>query len=197
MPPKSTTVILNDYGLQRRTRQRSGQPYYAVHIEAEPITVHFDTRRLGEPVAKAMAAVITDGIRGIKEQAAPSTLARRADARAAWIKGVRWARQRYRDRMPGRTTRVFNDSRTLADGITVKADRGKEGGWLICFPDNRFNPLSPGAPPEHVMRRMLDRLQRLVPVLGDGAALMRTTRVKKGLEESLQLMYERAKQGRR
>jgi hypothetical protein len=193
---KSTTVILNDFGGQRRTRQRSGKAYFTVSITAEPLVHHFDTRRLGQPVADAMALVIRDGIRGIKEQAAPSTIARRAKARIAWAAGVPWARAQYRDRMPGRTTKLFNDSRTLADGIAVKPNRGKDGGWLIVFPPNRFDPLSPGSPPEHVLRRQLDRLVRVVPEF-DPAKLVKATRVRKALEESVTLLIERAKRGKR
>jgi len=132
----------------------------AIETRGDAITHTFDEHLLGEGPARAIAAAIADGIRQIRELAAPPTLRRR---RAAGIAA----------------TALFNATGRLAAGVAAIA-RGQE--WVISPPADRLGAdlHEPGA-----RERMIDRLIELVPAL---RAPIEDRRVREAIARTLGLL---------
>lgn len=99
MAIKQETIILNDY---KKSPARAGR-HRSVSIKSEPLEHTFDDAELGRGPAQAIRDKVAAEIRSITEQAAASTIAKR--------------------RRDGRTsTRLFNDTGKLAQGLRVEQD---------------------------------------------------------------------------
>jgi hypothetical protein len=168
-------VVLNDFGFERRDRNagKGVKSRYTVTIAAEAIVHNFDPVALGMAPAQAIAKVIRDRIRDIAELAKPATIQRRQQAAKSLAAGSNFDRTRYTggrtgSKPPNQTSRLFNDSGRLADGIHARPnlERGKEqlANWTINVPANRLNP-STGWNDASKFQAMVARLQTLVPEL--------------------------------
>jgi len=172
-----TTVLINDFGLQRRTRVSdtyrnvpgAGRKRYTIQIKSEPIAVNLDPRMLGKPVADEIARSFKRQIEAIADTAKPSTIRRRAQAREALLSGDPKAFRRYSggrtlNRLPGASARLFNDSGRLANSVTARATKNQE--WVINIAANRFDPKTFNGG-EAAISAMVARLSTYVPALRD------------------------------
>jgi hypothetical protein len=116
---KRNTVILNEY--KSRSGASSGR-HRSISIKSEPLVHTFDDAELGRGPAEAIRAKVEREIRGITEQVAPSTQAKR---RAKGILG----------------TKLFNATGRLASGLTVRQD-GQT--FSTVAPQGRLTGEAPG-----------------------------------------------------
>lgn len=190
--PRSHTtevIVINGYGLEKRTRtsRKSGKSSerYSITIKSEPIIHVFDDRVLGEGPALAIAAILKKQIAAISEPASDATNKFRTRAVADLAQGKPWAARRYtemrgagkgapkRTFQPGTSRKLFNDSGLMAEKLDVKENRHSgESEWTIHVPGNRFDPRTWNGDPAKI-KDMIERLQALVPELGNPEMLRR------------------------
>lgn len=153
------TVKLNE------TREVRGRNC-SIETKDDGLEHTFDEAELAAGPAAAIRTAISDGIKAIREQASPATIARRKRAREALARGEAWAVERYAGRRPGATDRLFNDSGTLADGLKVVPQA--DGSMAITAPPNRGDNPTDFTGSE--MSQMAQKLVELVPALKDPTA---------------------------
>jgi len=182
-------IVLNDFGFEerRRTTSKGTSSRFTVTIKSEPLVHVFDERQLGKGPAEAIREVLWKGIRGIEEFAALATVKRRERARRALAAGTGSAVRRYDGgrtgrKEPGQTVRVFNDSGRLADGLEVR-ENVTEKSWTVNVTKNRLTPIDFGTQAQ--LLAMVERLQRLVPELGDPRALLKHSTVTKAIDAAI------------
>jgi hypothetical protein len=183
------TIVLNDFGVERRSRTTSKgtTDRVSVTIKSQLLLHEFDALALGQAPAQAIREILAKRIEAI--QAAPSigTLVFRKAAIAAYQRGARWALNRYaRGRMeatpPFQGDRLFNDSGRLAKGIFVRENK-TEQSWTVNVPANRFDVRTFRNAAD--LLRMIERLQSLVPELGDPRALNRHRELREVIADSI------------
>jgi hypothetical protein len=191
-------VILNEAGFEerRRTTSRGTSSRYTVTIKSEPLLHQFDELVLGKGPAEAIRALLQKKIRGIDEFVSLATKRRRERAQSALARGVGTAPRRYgggrMGRMePNRTDRLFNDSERLADGVAVMENKVEES-WTVNVAVNRLTPVDFG--PLSAVLSMVERLQRLVPELGDARKMVNEPSVKKAIDQSIADLITKAKE---
>jgi len=208
---KQQTVKLNDFGVTERLRttSRGTSSRFTVSITAAPITLVFDPKAMGQPVAEAIAEVIRTKVRDIGETVSPATIAARQRARDAFSRGEPWARRRYgaapipqaasvialgpaapdkrsnSKRLggmePGQTSRFWNDSGRFAAGLIVRPTKGNE--WVVNVPANRFDPVTFRGG-RAALLDAIARLQQLVPELGNARELLKHPDVRAAMGEA-------------
>lgn len=159
----------------------------SVEIRADPLEHDLDEVELGRGPAAAIREAIATGIKAIRQRASDATIRKREQARAALARGEAWAVRRYAGRQPGQSDRLFNDSGTLAAGLTVQ-QRGKE--WLVLAPANRGSDGEGFDGAE--MARMQERLAELVPAIADPTS---DARVREAIEASAARVVRKGRGG--
>lgn len=194
MADNERTIVINDpaalLGVKGRaelksTTKKSGAIKYSVEVRSEPVVHDFDPKRLGKPVADALADALRRRVMSIAASVKPSTLVLRQKAEKALAGGKKWATKRYAGGRigatpPNQSTRAFNDSGRLAKSI---AATGNEEGWRINVAANRLDPTTTSG--EIGVRRMWNRLVELVPALRSPAMLFDDGEVKAGVNQSI------------
>ena len=178
---------------RRRTTSKGTKSRVTIEFRSEPLVANLDPVAIGKPVAEAMSAAIRQGIRDIGELAKPSTIRRRESAGRALARGESWATRRYAggrtgSKPPNQTSRLFNDSGRLADGIFTRANA--EGEYTINVPANRFDPLTFTGGMAAVTV-MIQRLRSLVPVLQSAEKLFQVPAVAKAAREAIGNVLQR------
>lgn len=169
----------------KSTTKKSGAVKYSVEVRSEPVVHDFDPKRLGKPVADALADALRRRVMSIAASVKQSTLERRARYERELAAGKRTATKRYAGGRigptpPNQSTRAFNDSGRMAKSI---AATGNEEGWRINVAANRLDPVTAGG--ELAVRRIWNRLVELVPALRSPAMLFEDGEVKAGVNQSI------------
>lgn len=204
------TVVLNEYGLNQRTRTTSKgtKARYTIQIQSEPLIHNFAARELGKEPANAIKNEIVRQIKGISEVAKPATLAKRKYARKVLL-GLandygkdgdtdiaasdqriikRYSGGRTGTMLPDTSVRLFNDSGRLAN-LEVSSNRAdpSDSVWEINVPANRLDPTTFGDMEK--FKAMVLRLQQLVPALGTNTkSLLESPEVSKAITDSIGLV---------
>lgn len=209
MAIKQETVVLNEFGLTRRTRTTSKgtKDRYTIQIQSEPIIHNFSALELGKAPAEAIKNEIVRQIRGVSETASEATRKKRQQAAAVMAgrnakgKGAsasdartvkRYSGGRSGTTLPNQSDKLFNDSGRLAL-ITIQPNRAydDDSAWEVNVPANRLDPSTFGDLGK--FKEMVERLQTYVPALGgDTASLLESDKVDKALRESIELCLGQA-----
>ncbi len=184
------TIVINSLGLEekQRTTARGTKSRYTVTIKAQPIALTFSAKELGAAPAEAIRQHLSDAIKGITEVAKPATILARRKALEAFRRGEGWATRRYSGGRTGATppdptkVRLFNDSGRLANGISVR--NSGDDSWTVNVPANRFDPAT-FVGGRDAMIRMVERLQELVPTLGDANRLADVPAVRDAISDTV------------
>jgi hypothetical protein len=184
-------VYVINRGLETRTSSK-GKTRHSIRIDAEPVIVDQDPKRLGKPVAEQIANHYREKIRGITEQASAATIKARKVAAKAFAEGKAWALKRYAGGRtgslpPNQSDRLFNDSERFAN--TIVAGFG-ENAWRINVAANRLDPSTAG---QSGVDRIWNRLVQLIPEFGNAAILLENTILKRTIER---VAKERMTKGR-
>ncbi len=184
-----TLFSADTYDVKSRTRA-SGKSYTSVRIQVTPVVHNLVSEQIGKDVVESIAEILRERILAISADAAPATIRRRQVAQRALAAGADWAVKRYRGgrsggKEPGLTTKLFNDSRRLAEGLVVRfASRVLEDSvWFISVPANRLDPTEFKG---DSFQRMIQRLVELVPELGGGDALWQHPKFQEALGKSVE-----------
>jgi hypothetical protein len=164
-PHVETLLDYDGFTFEERER-KSGKKHVTITISSTPIDIVTDPIAVGRPVAEAIAAAITAGIKAIDVVASTGTLLRRKYAADAFAAGKSWATRRYSGgrtgaKAPNQSDKLFNDSGRFAEGIVANVN-GVEQGWTINATVNRLDPSTFSG---DAFTRMLARLRELVPAL--------------------------------
>lgn len=178
---------------RRRTTSKGTKSRFSIEFRSEPLVANLDPVELGRPIAEAMSAAIRQGIRDIAEFASHATILKRASAGRALAAGAAWAKKRYSGgrtgvKPPGQTSRLFNDSGRLADGIFTRANR--DGEWSVNVPANRFDP-STFEGGVAAITAMIARLRSLVPVLQSAQNMFDSPAVAKAAKEAIGMVLQK------
>jgi hypothetical protein len=181
-------IVLND-GLEQRT-SKTGKQRYTIKVSSEPVIFDLDPKRLGAPVAQAIAHHFRERIKGIAARAAPATIKAREVAAKAFAAGKPWAMKRYAGGRTGATApnqsdRMFNDSGRMEKTITANAS--SNGAWRVNVAANRLS----GDPAS--VAKIYAKLVELVPEFGNPALLMQNDLLKRTLEKATQGMITKAR----
>jgi hypothetical protein len=174
--------------LERRTRTlASGKTAdrYTVTLDSKPLSLDFDTKTLGAPVAQAITDHLRQRLSEIGATASPATLKARKAEQVAFEKGKPWAVKRFSGGKigptpPNQSTRIGFDSGRLANGLV--ANPTKDNNWVINVPANRLNAASLGS--DAAVMRVLDRLRQFVPEFGSASALTTVLSVRRAIKEA-------------
>lgn len=201
------TVVLNEYGLTSRSRtNKKGKTTtrQTIQISAEPLIQNFSALELGKAPASALAKMVKDQIEAVPAEAKPLTIESREAALAvmngtsetepsaemrAWVK-TRYAGGKIGTMPPKGGTQLFNDSGRLAM-ITLQPNRAytNDAVWEVNVPKNRLDP-STWAGDMKSFLAMVERLQKLVPVLGnDRAAIMNNKEFVNAIAASVEQVF--------
>lgn len=185
-------VIVINRSLEQR-RSKSGKIRHTIRIEAEPLIIDTDPKRLGRPVAEQIANHYRERIRGISATAAPATLKYRERAAKAFSEGKSWAMKRYAGGRtgalpPNQNTTAFNDSGRFAN--TIAANASSDNAWRINVAANRLDERTAGAAG---VLRIWNRLVELVPEFGNPALLMNNDVLRRTIQR---VAKERIKKGK-
>lgn len=210
MAKKPEVVVTSDYtgltagsikgqlGRERKNGTR-GNARMTIEIKSEPLVHVFDDVAQAQLLASASAEVLRKKVTSISETASPRTLETRKYQETAYKNGEAWAVGRFgfRGQMGPRHFdgggRMFNHSGTFAQSIVATPNK-TEGNATINVAKNRLDPTTSGA---GEFRHITDALIRLVPELGDPAALMQTPEVMKALDDSVeQMIFNAAKRNK-
>lgn len=185
-------VYVINRGLETR-RSTTGKVRHSVRIEAEPIVIDQDAKRLGKPVAEQIANHYREKIRGLTAQASEATIKARKVAAKAFAEGKSWALRRYAGGRtgalpPNQSDRLFNDSGRFAN--TIVAGAGSDNAWRINVAANRLDSTTAG---QNGVDRIWNRLVQLIPEFGNAAILMENAILKRTIER---VAKERTAKGR-
>ena len=196
-------VVLNDYGLTRRDRtttkfdeqtgdivSRKTKSRFSINIESEPVLHDFNAIRLGREVNETIRDVLARQLATNTHTVSPNTLAYRKYAKEAYKRGSEWAMERYSGGRTGPTPprdgeRVGHFSGRLADTLHVRQNP-KEGAWTVNVAANRLTPDTSRTDGQYM--RMVERIQKAVPELGNPAALMVHREVRDEIEATISAM---------
>jgi hypothetical protein len=184
-------VYVINRGLETR-RSKTGKVRHSIRIDAEPIIIDQDPKRLGKPVAEQIANHYRERVRGIAATASAATIKARKVAAKAFAEGKAWALKRYAGGRtgalpPNQSTALFNDSGRFAN--TIVAGFG-ENAWRINVAANRLNSETVG---QSSVDRIWNRLVSLIPEFGNAALLMENAILKRTIER---VSKERVTKGR-
>lgn len=174
-----------------RSRQnKSGKQRYTINVQSEPLLHNLDASTLGKGVAEAIAETFRAKIRAIVAPAPASTLRARDSARAAFVRGAKWATKRYSGgrmgtRIPYQTDRAFNDSGRFAESIVARENK-TEKAWTINVAANRLDDATSGG-----AVRIWRKLVTLVPAFGDPRLLRDEPRVVEAIEGTIDTMIQK------
>lgn len=182
-------VILINTPLRSRTN-KSGKQRYTINVESEPLLHNMDASTLGKGVAEAIAETFRAKIRAIVAPAPVNTLRARDSARAAFVRGAKWATKRYSGgrmgtRIPYQTDRAFDDSGRFAESIVARENKA-EKAWTINVAANRLDDATSGG-----AVRIWRKLITLVPAFGDPRLLRDEPRVVEAIEGTLGTMIQK------
>ena len=201
------TVVLNEYGLTSRSRtNKKGKTTtrQTIQISAEPLIQNFSALELGKAPANALAKIVKDQIMAVPAEAKPLTIESREAALAvmngtsetepsaemrAWVK-TRYAGGKIGTMPPKGGTQLFNDSGRLAM-ITLQPNRAytNDAVWEVNVPKNRLDPSTWSGDMKSFLA-MAERLQKLVPVLGnDRAAIMNNKEFVNAIAASVEQVF--------
>lgn len=201
------TVVLNEYGLMSRSRtNKKGKTTtrQTIQISAEPLIQNFSALELGKAPANALAKIVKDQIMAVPAEAKPLTIESREAALAvmngtsetepsaemrAWVK-TRYAGGKIGTMPPKGGTQLFNDSGRLAM-ITLQPNRAytNDAVWEVNVPKNRLDPSTWSGDMKSFLA-MVERLQKLVPVLGnDRAAIMNNKEFVNAIAASVEQVF--------
>lgn len=180
-------------GLEER-RSSTGRVRRTIRIDAEPLIIDTDPKRLGKPVADGIANHLREAIRNIAAAASPATIKARKVAARAYANGRAWAVKRYGGGRlgqlpPDQSTRLFNDSGRFADSIVANAS--SDGAWRVNVAGNRLDAQTAG---EAGVERIWNRLVQLVPEFANVSLLFETNSILRKTVE--RVSQERMKVGR-
>jgi hypothetical protein len=208
------TVVLNEFGLAERQRTNAAgrtSARWTVQIKADKLPLLFDAKKLGQGPAEAIVRVLQEKIRGIDETVTPATQFYRQRALQQFREGVPWAKRRYGGlyippnasivALPGATGKRSNrlppmepgatspsfwrDSGRFIQGLVVRPTRNNE--WVVNVPANRLDPVTFNGGREALLVQV-ERLQKLVPELGDAAALEKNLEVRQAIGDATDQM---------
>lgn len=208
------TIVLNDFGLAERQRTHSTgkvSARWTVTIKADKLPLLFDAKKLGQGPAHVMAEVIRQKLRDLSAPVSIGTQDYRKRAGKAFRAGVPWAKKRYgglyippsasiamlpnargkrSNRLPpmapGENSPDFwRDSGRFAAGLIVRPTRDNE--WVVNVPANRLDPVTFNGGREALLVQVA-RLQKLVPELGDAAALEQNLDVRQAIGDATDAM---------
>lgn len=188
----SRGVYVINRGLETRTL-KSGKTRHTIRIDATPMVIDQDTKRLGKPVAEQIANHYRTRINGITEMASPGTLKARKAEEKAFIEGKSWAMKRFAGgrigpMAPNQTDFKFKNSGRFAKSITANAS--SDNAWRINVAANRLNDAIIGAA---AVQRIWNELVRLIPEFGNAALLMENQILKRTIQH---VAKERIKVGK-
>ncbi len=184
-----TTVVLNQ-GFTTRER-KSGKQYTTITVQSEPLIHDLDPRKLGAPVAVAIAEHIRQRILGITAVASAATLARRKRAAVEAAEGQPTAAARYGggrigSTPPAQSDRLFNDSGRLAKGIVARAN-GE--AFVVNVAANRLD--STTFTKAGAFERMLSLLAQYVPEIRDPKRLMDAIPIRRAVKDGMAAMIQK------
>jgi hypothetical protein len=208
------TVVLNDFGLAERQRTNAKgrtSARWTVQIKADKLPLLFDAKKLGQGPAEAIVRVLQEKIRGIGETVTPATQFYRQRALQQFRAGVPWAKRRYGGlyippnasiiALPGATGKRSNrlppmepgatspsfwrDSGRFIQGLVVRPTKNNE--WVVNVPANRLDPVTFNGGRDKLLEQVA-RLQKLVPELGDAAALEQNLEVRQAIGDATDQM---------
>lgn len=179
-------VVINDWGditASVRTRA-SGKERVTIEIRGEALQINLDPMQLAKPVAEALAAEISKGVRTFHGFASTATRAARERAARAFEEGKSWARRRYSGGQtgampPNQTGRLLVDSGRLAKSIQARPTRNRE--YVVNVAANRLTE-------EPVRSRTLALLRPIVE------AATKSDAVAKGVAVAKDLMVQKKRQ---
>lgn len=163
MSSRTKTIVTNDYAKPKAGRKRART---SIEVKSTPLVHVFDDTAIAVDVAKAIRSKVEKSIKAITETASKGTLKRREYAR----------------RKLGSTstsTRLFNDTGRLAEGLEIKQERGT---FTTNIPADRFNERG---------GELVAKLRAAVPELRDPAKLLRGE-VRQEIEASVKDMIVKA-----
>lgn len=180
------TVLLGDFGLQRRDRTTSAgtKSRYTVEIKSEPLVHVYNARALGEGPANAIADHLRTRVQGIAASASPSTQLQRKYAQNALAAGKPWAARRYAGGRIGALApnqgngALFNDSGRFAQSIIANPTRDE--AWIVNVAANRLDPKT-FRDGEAGVVRMVEQLRQHIPEWGDSRAIMNLPAVRQAM----------------
>jgi hypothetical protein len=176
-------------GLEQRTA-KSGRQRYTIAVKSEPVIVNLDPKKLGQPIAQAIAHHFREKVAGIAVQAAANTIRARKTAAKAYAEGKAWALKRYSGgrtgpMAPNQSDRAFNDSTRFEK--TIVATAGNDGRWRVNVAANRLADATSGG-----AERVWARLVQLVPEFGNPALLLEDDIIRKSIEKATKGMLTKA-----
>ena len=148
-------IVLNDIETRAQPLTRDG---IALRITTEKVVHDLDPHELGKKPIAAIRDLVRQQIKAIAALASPATIARRARAAAAALKGHSTEARRYAGAAPDRSNQLFHDTGALADRLEVH-DVG-DGKWELRTGRVNEAEFTPTA-----IDRFWLRLQQLVPAL--------------------------------
>lgn len=193
------TIVSSDYsnltagavtGRQGRLSAKTGERGRArmtMTITAEPL-IHgaVEDVALAQMLASSAAEVLRKKVTGINEIVAESTQLTRKYQEAAYDRGESWTQARFGGGKMGNRApksgerRYFNHSGRFAESIVATPNK-KEGSATVNVAANRLDPRTSRNAAEFAF--ITSALIRLVPELGDPAALVATPEVMKALDD--------------
>ena len=192
MPIRQKVTVLNDFSsgsLERRTRTSASgksKDRWSVTLDAKPLALDFDTKRLGKGPAEAIAAHLRARVAGISMDASASTQLKRKYAATAIAAGKTWANKRYAGgrigaMAPNQSSRLFNDSGRFAKSIVAGATR--DNNWVINVAANRLNATLLGG--EGALVSLVNRLRVFVPEFGAAAEIVKVPSVRAAIADAV------------
>lgn len=201
------TIVLNEYGLTSRSRtNKKGKTTtrQTIQISAEPLIQNFAALELGKGPSLALAQLVKDQIEAVPAIVKPMTVKSREAAldvmngtsektpspkMRAWIK-VRYSGGKIGTVLPKGGDQLFNDSGRLAM-ITLQPNRAytNDAVWEVNVPKNRLDPSTWSGDMASFLA-MVERLQKLVPVLGnDRSAIMENKQFVQAIASSVEQIF--------
>ncbi len=192
MPITQKVTFLNDFGsgsLERRTRtSASGKSSdrWSVTLDAKPIGIDLDTKRLGKGPAEAIADHLRTRISEIGMDASASTQLKRKYAATAVAAGKSWATKRYGGGRigampPNQSSRMFNDSGRFVRGLVANPTR--DNNWVINVAANRLNATMLGG--ESALVSLVNRLRAFVPEFGSASEILTVPAVRQAIQAAV------------
>lgn len=180
-------MIINQ-GYELRT-SKSGKQRVTVVVKSEPVILNVDPKKLGQPIAMAIAHHLREKVKGITATAAVNTLRARASEAKAYAAGKPWAVKRFNGGRTGATppkdsTTALNHSGRFADSITATASN--DGAWRVNVAANRMSPATSN------IQRVIQRVSELVPEIANPALLLQNNVLKKAIEKSMDEAIKKA-----
>lgn len=179
MKPMSGDIHVINQPFTTRTRS-SGREHTTIDVRSEALVHDLDPRKLGAPVAVAIADHLRNRIFGIVARAAQSTLDRRARAAKEPndpSNAERYSGGRTGATPPNQSDRLFNDSGRLAKSIAARA---AGDSFVVNVAANRLDRSTFGKG----FDAMLQKLAQYVPEIANPKLLMDSIPIRKALKDA-------------